>query len=601
MVATFFELRSSAVAVSYYEKDGYYAKNDPEHRQASFWHGAAARDLGLKAHVRPSQFEDVLSGWVPGSEIRLGRMREGEHDHRPGWDITFSAPKSVSLEGLVVGDRRVIRAHDDAVRATLDWVEAELLDTRGWDPATRRRPRVKADGMVVAGFRHLTSRDQDPQLHTHCVLANMTRTASGEWRSVEPTKIRRSEKLIGAYYRNELARRLQALGMAVTPRMVGRVPGFELAGYDRSFLDAFSGRRREILAYIEKHDLAYTPENAQKAALRTRRRKEDVGVAELVPAWRARAQSLGLSRDKAVLTPHRPIDPASRELVPAPHVPPPDLPANELRSLRRAPALPKLPRGAVASWGGRMPPAGPRVELSPEPEVGALEAVARAVAHVAERRTAIPEAEIRAVALGHAPGRYTLADIDTAIERMARGGELIEAERKGMDRAFVTERALRTERRVLAFTRAARGEGKALAGEDTVEARLSESRLTRGQKEAVRTVLLSDDRVIGVQGHAGSGKTTMLREVKALLGETRIQGLAPSASAARVKAVLSRESEYALHFKQDPSLKKTLKTLSAELDGKLQGESAQWENIRSERRVEIKLVRDRGRDLGFSM
>ena len=257
MVATVFELRSSAVAVSYYEKDGYYAKNDPEHRQASFWHGSAAQDLGLKAHVRPSQFEDVLSGWVPGTEIRLGRMREGEHDHRPGWDITFSAPKSVSLEGLVVGDRRVIRAHDDAVRATLDWVEAELLETRGWDPATRRRPRVKADGMVVAGFRHLTSRDQDPQLHTHCVLANMTRTASGEWRSVEPTKIRRSEKLIGAYYRNELARRLQALGMAVTPRMVGRVPGFELAGYDRSFLDAFSGRRREILAYIEKHDLAY--------------------------------------------------------------------------------------------------------------------------------------------------------------------------------------------------------------------------------------------------------------------------------------------------------------------------------------------------------
>ena len=78
----------------------------------------------------------------------------------------------------MIGDRRVIRAHDEAVRATLDWVEAELLETRGWDPATRRRPRVKADGMVVAGFRHLTSRDQDPQLHTHCVLANMTRTAA---------------------------------------------------------------------------------------------------------------------------------------------------------------------------------------------------------------------------------------------------------------------------------------------------------------------------------------------------------------------------------------------------------------------------------------
>ena len=129
-----------------------------------------------------------------------------------------------------MGDRRVIRAHDEAVRATLGFVEADLLQTRGWDPATRRRPRVKAEGMVVAGFRHLASRDQDPQLHTHCVLANMTRNASGEWRSVEPTKIRRSEKLIGAYYRNELALRLQALGMAVSPTLVGEGTGVRACG-----------------------------------------------------------------------------------------------------------------------------------------------------------------------------------------------------------------------------------------------------------------------------------------------------------------------------------------------------------------------------------
>ena len=72
MVATVFELRSSAVSVSYYERDGYYAKNDPEHRQASFWYGAAAKAQGLRAHVRPSLFEEVLSGWVPGTDIYLG-------------------------------------------------------------------------------------------------------------------------------------------------------------------------------------------------------------------------------------------------------------------------------------------------------------------------------------------------------------------------------------------------------------------------------------------------------------------------------------------------------------------------------------------------
>ena len=542
MVATVVVVRSSAKAVIYYERDGYYARNDPEHRQASFWYGDAAKALGLRAHVHPSRFESVLSGYVPGTDLRLGRMREGQHEHRPGWDITLSAPKSVSLEALVMGDRRVIRAHDEAVRATLDFVEAELLQTRGWDPATRRRPRVSANGMVVAGFRHLASRDQDPQLHTHCVLANMTRTASGEWRSVEPTRIRRSQKLIGAYYRNELARRLQALGMAVSPTLVGRVPGFELAGYERSFIDAFSGRRRAILEDLEQKEQPYTAENTQKAALRTRRHKEDRTLADLVPEWRARAQALGLVRERMALRPPRPLDPLTGERVRVPRVPAPDLPANEIRSQKRAPALPALPRqprdGVAEGAEARPTGAGFRApaELSLKPERGVLEAVARAVAHVAERRTAVPEAEIRAVALGHAPGRYTLAEIDAAIARLVRDGELIEVERRGMDRAFVTDRAVKAERRVLASMRAGRGKGMALANGEMVEKRLEPSRLTRGQREAVRTVLLSNDLVIGVQGHAGSGKTTMLSEVKELLGERKIQGLAPSAVAARVLA-----------------------------------------------------------------
>ncbi len=541
MVATVTQLRSSAQAVSYYEKDGYYAKDDPEHRDASFWQGQAARDAGLKGHVLPDEFEDVLAGWVPGTETRLGRMREGEHDHRPGWDITFSAPKSVSLEGLVMGDRRVIRAHDDAVRATLEWIETDLLQTRGWDPITRQRPRVAADGMIVAGFRHLASRNGDPQLHTHCVLANMTRNAAGEWRSVEPTKLLRGRKLIGAYYRNELARRLQSLGMAVTPTLIGNVPGFELAGYEKSFLDAFSGRRAEILAYLEEHDLPYNARNAEMAALRTRRAKKEVGLSALVPQWRARARELGLARDKAVLRPARPVDPATGMRVPPIEVPPPDLPENELRSLRRAPRLPALPRDpGLAELGKAHAPAGDTAAaLSRVPETGVLEAVARAVEHVSERRTWVPEAEIRAVALGHAPGRYTLGEVDAAIGRLAASGALIEVERKGMDRAFVTERAVKAEKKILAFMRDGRGKGKALGNAKAVEERLTESRLTRGQKEAVRTVLLSDDRIVGVQGHAGSGKTTMLREASELLGGRPIHGLAPSAAAARV---LGREA-----------------------------------------------------------
>ena len=133
----------------------------------------------------------------------------------------------------------------------------------------------------------------------------------------------------------------------------------------------------------------------------------------------------------------------------------------------------------------------------------------------------LAEAEIRAVALGHAPGRYTLAGIDPAIGRLVRGGDPIEVKRRGMGRAFVTDRAVKAERRVLAAMLAGPRKGTALANWEMVEKRLDGTRLTRGQKEAVRAVVLSDDLVIGVQGYAGSGKTTMLHEVRELLGERR--------------------------------------------------------------------------------
>ena len=100
MVATVFELRSSAVSVSYYERDGYYAKNDPEHRQASFWYGAAAKAQGLRAHVRPSLFEDVLSGWVPGTDKFIHNFR---HTHA---SIALRQGETVLAIGRLLGHRK---------------------------------------------------------------------------------------------------------------------------------------------------------------------------------------------------------------------------------------------------------------------------------------------------------------------------------------------------------------------------------------------------------------------------------------------------------------------------------------------------------------
>ncbi len=361
-------------------------------------------------------------------------------------------------------------------------------------------------------------------------------------RSIEPTLLRRNERLIGAHYRNELAARLTALGFAITPRMVGDVPGFELAGYDQAFLDAFSGRRREILRYLDEHGLPHTKEALQKATLHTRRRKVEAGLDELVPQWRERARSLGLTRDVEALAPPRPSDPVTGERTPLPADPDAGLALNERRRRRRSPAVPKvgdgaevgLPRADPIRIRGAFPSGHAPPELVMAPETGVLEAVCRAVAHYEERRTVIPERAIRTLALGSAPGRYALPEVDAAIDRLVAEGILIETPAKGSDRSFVTDGAVKAERRILELHREGVDTARALAEQEDVEAHLAGTRLTRGQADAVRTILLAPDLIVGIQGHAGSGKTTMLKSVADLAGRENIVGLAPSATAARV-------------------------------------------------------------------
>ena len=235
-----------------------------------------------------------------------------------------------------------------------------------------------------------------------------------------------------------------------------------------------------------------------------------------------------------------PLDPGTGRRSPKVRVEPPAHPPNIIRNRRRAPALPDLSpdptldRSARANTRSSAP-----AILLPEPERGVLEAVARAVAEIEERTTVFPETEVQALALGHAPGRYTLAEIDAAIAALVRDGELVEAERRGADRAFVTDRALGLERQIVKTMRAGRGEGRTLADARVVEARLSRTGLTQGQRDAVEAIARSSDWLIGIQGHAGAGKTTMLREAAELPGMPRVRGLAPSSSAVRA---LEREA-----------------------------------------------------------
>ena len=480
MVATVTQLTSASRTAEYFEQEGYYAKTDPEHKKASRWHGRGAAALGLRRHVSPARLTAILDGRPPGTDITLGRIRDGEREHRPGLDITMQAPKSVSLAALVSGDGRIIRAHDEAVRETLDFIEAQLLLTRRWDRKARRHIRVPAPSMVAACFRHQANRNLEPHLHTHAVIANMTRGPDDSWSSLELGPLGPAAKLIGAHYRNVLAARLMALGYALRPSMVGRVPGFEIEGYDRPLIELASSRRREIMDWIRSRGLANTVANRQKAAYATRKFKDEPHHLELEARWRSQARQMGIAR--------------------------------------------KPPRPAAARR---------RQARDAEHRPGLLEIITRCVAQLAERSSVFREADLCMLALAHSPGLHSYDGYVEARDQLKRDGHLVEAQRRGQGPCLVTSQTLRAEREIIAMMKGVQGTGRPLAGTGQVGAVLAESRLTDGQQAAVRAILLGEDGCVGIQGHAGTGKTAMLRAVKGLAGDHKLIALAPSAAAAR--------------------------------------------------------------------
>ena len=295
MVVSIGTIASAAQGVSYFERDGYYTRDDRQHLNASAWAGKGAEALGLRGPVDADLFKDILEGTVPdGSGRRLGRReKDGSIAHRPGRDVTFSAPKSVSLIALLGNDTAVAAAHDAAVKRTLAWLEETTIQTRMKDPETGFLVHAGGQKMVAATFTHDTSRNLDPQLHTHAVIANMVQGGdggtprSGKWRTMANETLYTRKMLTGMVYRSELAYGLEELGYRVEKTHAdGR---FEIAGVPRGVIDAFSTRRAEIEAAMEARGLGEPGRNshlAARAALVTRAHKRDVDREALRESWR---------------------------------------------------------------------------------------------------------------------------------------------------------------------------------------------------------------------------------------------------------------------------------------------------------------------------
>ena len=515
-------LSSAAQGASYYERDGYYAKDDPDHRAASAWAGKGAAELGLDGPVDAEVFRAVLEGRVPdGSGQQLGRRgKDGTIEHRPGRDLTFSAPKSVSLAALVGGDARIVEAHDRAVKATLGWIEKNAAETRMQDRETGKMVRAGGQEIVAATFRHDTSRNLDPQLHSHAVLANMVRGEDGKWRTMANEGLYERQKLIGMLYRNELAAGLSRLGYDIEKTHAdGR---FEIAGVSRNVVEAFSTRRAEIEAAMAERNLGDSADNprlAERAALMTRAAKRDIDRDELRGVWEKQAADLGFDANALV---------AEAESKTAPAIPGPE----------RAPEQ-GVPRdGAVVAGRDPADPGtvdrdGHGPDRSP-----AANAVAWAMAHLSERAAVFARGDLLAATLAHAPGAVTIAEAEREVAALEKGGTLHAVSLPGAEDSLATERTVGEERETVALMRAGAGQGRAAMRGWSVQGYLNKGPLTGGQKDAVKLILSAKDRVVGVQGYAGTGKTTMLERARVLAGKKgwRMLGLAPSASAVKTLA-----------------------------------------------------------------
>ena len=443
MVASIGAVAAPSQGASYYERDGYYAQDSPDHRQASAWAGRGAAELGLDGPVDPDTFRAVLEGRVPdGSGKRLGRVGKdrgtpgsGEFQHRPGRDLTFSAPKSVSLAALVGGDARVIDAHDRAVGRALDWFEKNAAETRMKDPETGRMARTGHQKAVIATFRHDASRNLDPALHTHSVIANMVRGEDGKWRSMANERLYASKMLLGALYRNELAGELAKLGYGIEKTHAdGR---FEIAGVPRAVIDAYSTRRAEIEAAMAERGMGGTAENqrlAQRAALFTRAAKRDVDRVALRESWLEQAADLGFDAGGLVAEAgarQAGLD-AARE-------------TGRQESGGRAAVEVAGDGGVSAGTPGR------EDRAAMPPETPAARAARWAVAHLSEREAVFSRTDLLAAALAFSPGAAPAGGIEREVAALEKTGTLHAARLPGMDGLLTTDRALADERETVAL------------------------------------------------------------------------------------------------------------------------------------------------------
>lgn len=474
----------SSQASSYFEKDDYYSTEQGP--CDSRWLGAGAKKLGLSGGVDKDDFAEVLKGRSPTGELLFSREVD-QKKRRAATDFTFSAPKSVSVAGLVQGDTRVIEAHHRAVERTLAVLEARYAETRVTTANGRRT--IGTGNIVAAVFAHGTSRKAEPQLHSHCVVMNATQVENGRWYGLLNDSAIAHKKLLGQIYQNELAVELQQLGYEIEQRDHGQ---FDIKGYSEELLKTFSTRRSQIETLVAEwktsgkvvQDAQGKPINSdlllrEAANLKTRKVKPQVVEAgKLLQSWKAVLAMKGLE-------------------------------------------LPALPSERAA---GNTNGAATAVATNP--------ILDDAIAHCSERDAIFTTNQIEKFVFEQHIGAQSILDLQ---QEITEHPQLIQVgtDKKGCTKV-ATQNALQLELNTIRLMQNGQDTVQAIAPIEAVEASFENSTLSEEQRRAIAQSCASTHQIIGWQGSAGAGKTYGLnafREIAEAHGYT-VRGYAPSSAAA---------------------------------------------------------------------
>ncbi len=258
-----------------------------------YWLGNAAEHLGLQGKVEPDQLIAMLTGRNPLDGEPLGLKSAPGREPVPGFDLTFSAPKSVSLTWALGGhpvSAQVTEAHRAAVAEALGYLERQACWTRR---GRGGHEFVAGNGFLAAAYRHRSSRAGDPQLHTHVLIANATKGPDGRWSRLYHPAIYNHAKTASYIYEAHLRHELtQRLGVQWQPVLKGIA---DIRGFSTGELRRFSTRRAEILAAAGEGASARA---MQIATLTTRKAKDrDLTTESLREAWRVKGAEVGLDRE----------------------------------------------------------------------------------------------------------------------------------------------------------------------------------------------------------------------------------------------------------------------------------------------------------------